>query len=511
MPTDPSIILSGQTPQLDYGTIAGNALKLRAMQTEMQTQNALRQLFSEPGAVDPTTGQPTANTLSKVMRIDPTAGLKLTEGVAAAEERQAQTEHAKSETQQQNMKLVRDKASELHSVYKAAVESGNVDPAQAERDLKEGAHEWIKGQAWMSQAQQDKLASTIDNMKPAQLDAWLKAQSLTAEESATQEREGQVEKRQEATEKERERHDREVERLAIERPEVAAENRPAQLLTDPTTGKQYWAHPGTRNQPPSYTDLDGNPYRPGGAGHISSGVVRSGLAGAIQAAQEENQKAGKGPLSSEQIEQISADYERKSRAGVAFATGKQGDQVRSLNVSIDHLDTLKEAAQALHNGDVKKLNSLKQKWAEEFGSPIPTNFQALSQIVSQEVHKGVAGVGGSAGEREDLSKNASAASSPDQLIGVIDSTQKLLAGQESGLRRQYQQATGLDNFDDLLSPRAREILNKDGGGGGHSGGRAAAGHSDIARPSSKADFDALPKGAHYSKPGDPPGTYRVKS
>jgi hypothetical protein len=32
----------------------------------------------------------------------------------------------------------------------------------------------------------------------------------------------------------------------------------------------------------------------------------------------------------------------------------------------------------------------------------------------------------------------------------------------------------------------------------------------VATPLSKSQFDALPSGAHYRKPGDPPGSYRVK-
>lgn len=38
----------------------------------------------------------------------------------------------------------------------------------------------------------------------------------------------------------------------------------------------------------------------------------------------------------------------------------------------------------------------------------------------------------------------------------------------------------------------------------------AAKEPEIAKPSSKAEYDALPKGAQYTKPGDPPGTVRVK-
>lgn len=36
------------------------------------------------------------------------------------------------------------------------------------------------------------------------------------------------------------------------------------------------------------------------------------------------------------------------------------------------------------------------------------------------------------------------------------------------------------------------------------------GEPEVATPTTKADYDALPKGAHYTKPGDPPSTVRVK-
>lgn len=145
-----------------------------------------------------------------------------------------------------------------------------------------------------------------------------------------------------------------------------------------------------------------------------------------------------------------------------FRSGPQGNTIRSLNVVVDHLDSLKGLGDALKNGDVRLFNEVANQWATQTGKPAPGNFATAKDIVGAELIKaiGVAGAG-TADERANLGRRMSEASSPAQLLGVInDVAAPLLAGQLGGLRQQWRPATGLpeSKFDEMLYPRTREFL-----------------------------------------------------
>ena len=149
------------------------------------------------------------------------------------------------------------------------------------------------------------------------------------------------------------------------------------------------------------------------------------------------------------------DTAKKTRQ--AFTTGKQGDAVRAMNTAIDHLDTLNEAGKALQNGNVPIFNKYANDWARNTGQAAPTNFEGIRSIVGGEVAKAIQGGATALGDREEIRKEINSASSPQQLAGIIDKYQHLLAGQVKGLRTQYQDA-GLKDFDNKLNPRTKKVL-----------------------------------------------------
>ncbi len=151
-------------------------------------------------------------------------------------------------------------------------------------------------------------------------------------------------------------------------------------------------------------------------------------------------------------------YQTKQTARVAFATGKQGNIVRSLSVATNHLDQLAEAAHALAQGNIPAVNALVNAYARHTGSPSITSFNAMKEIVGDEVAKAVIGSGGAESDREAIKEAFNAANSPRQLQGVINHYAGLMRGQLSGLRRQYQRATGLDDFNSFVSQLARQKL-----------------------------------------------------
>lgn len=142
-----------------------------------------------------------------------------------------------------------------------------------------------------------------------------------------------------------------------------------------------------------------------------------------------------------------------------FATGKQGDTVRSFNVGIAHLDTLEGLIGALNNKDLPAFNRLANYVRTQTGHEAPGNFDAARDIVGKEIVKAVVGAGGGVEERREVAERMAAAKSPQQLLGVINTYKELMSGQVRGIKKQYEDATGLKNFEDKLMPETIRQLN----------------------------------------------------
>jgi hypothetical protein len=140
----------------------------------------------------------------------------------------------------------------------------------------------------------------------------------------------------------------------------------------------------------------------------------------------------------------------------AFAKGKQGDIVRSLNVAFNHIETADQLSQALKNGDTPAFNAIANQFATMTGKPAPTNFNAVKDIVADEIIKGVVGGTASLQDRVSMADKIRAASSPAQMQGVMGSIKELLVGQQEGLRQQYEAGTsGFGDFSKYEGPRIK--------------------------------------------------------
>lgn len=160
-------------------------------------------------------------------------------------------------------------------------------------------------------------------------------------------------------------------------------------------------------------------------------------------------------------------YAEVNRAMTAFGTGTQGNVVRSMNVSIQHLNVIDELGRALENKDQQTLNKIRNAFEQEFGQPMPTNFDAAKNIVADEIVKAIVGYSGAYADREKAQAALSRANSWPQLQGVTTTVRKLMAGQLAGLKQQYEDATGFKtgefSFDTKLAPETRQELEKIGG------------------------------------------------
>jgi hypothetical protein len=182
------------------------------------------------------------------------------------------------------------------------------------------------------------------------------------------------------------------------------------------------------------------------------------------------------------VGKLNPDYQEGSfpevnKAMTDFGTGKEANIVRSLNVGVQHLATLDLAGQALGNGNVQALNALKDTFQQPFGSTAQPTFEGLKQIVGTEVEKAVAGGIGSAADRDRIMQSLKTANSPAQLQAVTNGFRDLMVGQLSGLKTQYEDATGFKDgrfaFETKLSPATTTALRLRSAGGQPSAGNAS--------------------------------------
>jgi hypothetical protein len=147
------------------------------------------------------------------------------------------------------------------------------------------------------------------------------------------------------------------------------------------------------------------------------------------------------------VMEINPDYDyttvaAKKKAASDFTSGPLGNALRSVSTANDHLDQLGELVDALGNGNTQIINKAKNAYLTATGDPAPTNFDAIKNIVGQEVVKAIVAGGGSMTEREEAAKTFSTASSPAQLKGAIQHYRMVMGAQADNLMEQ-RRAAGL--------------------------------------------------------------------
>lgn len=439
---DPSIILGYKPPQfptmqsvqeqkaLQYrNALAG--LQLQQGQQEMQRRNALLDAFRQPGAMDPGTGMPTANTLSRIMQVDPQAGMTLQNNML-----KAQGERDKMVTEQIHGRLYALQASEKQATmlgdravanqnrYDGLVASG-VPKDQAAKIVTQESAQWVSNmeQAGIFTPEQGQRLKNPFN--PTANQAFIKAiPSYQAQEK-------------------------------IDIDKNKPQSKIAKLNTDLQAGritqKQYEQ---------GLTAVSGG-ADPQAIENTADLIAHYKMAPLSSFAM--SRKIGADIMA--RVKEINPEYDEKLWKGGVSATtqffgGKKGDTVRSFNVAINHLDTLSNLSDALQNGNVQAINKIANRASQEMGGSAPTSFNAAKQLVADEIVKAIVGSGGGVQDREEAAKAVNAAQSPDQLKGVINTYQKLLAGQIEGFQRQYQASTGRKDFSKrFLSPNVIKMVD----------------------------------------------------
>ena len=440
MPLDPSIILGYKAPQfpgaadvaqmkaLQYrNALAG--IQLQQAQRKIQQQNALREAMSAPGAIDPTTGMPSSQTVGNVMRVDPMAGIGLVRDAAKIdEERQkAQNDQIRGHLDslgiaQKQHQLLQSQAMNLQARYDGYIKSG-ATPQQAASLVTRDKLAWLDNaeQSGMISPQQARAFRTPFDPRANQAFIAYNPQYQAAQKTKTE----------------------------TKKPMSSVGKLNSDLAAGRITKDQYTQAimSATGGLDPSSIDQTADLIAHYKMAPLSAWAMSRPIGAQIMS----------------KVRELNPQYDAKlwvggEKAIGAFSSGPQANTVRSFSVAINHLDTLGDLADALGNGNVQMINKIANRVSQEFGGAAPTNFNAVKKLVADEIVKAIVGSGGGVTDRQEAADAVNAAQSPAQLKGVIESYEKLMAGQLDGFQRQYQQSTGRKDFDKFLSPQAQKML-----------------------------------------------------
>ena len=154
------------------------------------------------------------------------------------------------------------------------------------------------------------------------------------------------------------------------------------------------------------------------------------------------------------------DYSEQA-AGVMkrVVTGKDADTLQGLNTSIMHINTASKLIDDLNNGDMTDFSKVANVWSKHTGQPAVTNFESVRDVLADELARTIVGGQNAEKDREGFKNSMAAANSPDQLKGVINQYQQLMAGRIEPIMQRYTTQTHNKDFlDKMLLPQAKQAI-----------------------------------------------------
>lgn len=205
--TNPNIIL-GVRPNAvsgpDFGAMVANSqqlLQFRQQQDQVQKQNALMGIFKDPNSLDQT-GNPTPETLQKVMSVDPNAGMRLRQNMLIGQQNKLRTEALSSDLMAKKMDMIGEAAAPVLEHYKEQVAAG-VPEEQARREAQSlliQANERLKGSGVFVEDDYKRFPTQFDPIQMEQVVAgtkqyqdWLKQRRDEEKQKATEKRWADIE------------------------------------------------------------------------------------------------------------------------------------------------------------------------------------------------------------------------------------------------------------------------------------------------------------------------------
>lgn len=152
-------------------------------------------------------------------------------------------------------------------------------------------------------------------------------------------------------------------------------------------------------------------------------------------------------------------FDAKDKARKDFATGKQGESVKSGNVALSHVLLLEQLGSALDNGDVALANQIKNKLSDEFGGVPIASYEAVAPMVGDEVAKYVMGGQTAVTDRQEFAKPLTSARGTKARTGALNGFKSAMVGRLRGNKKQYEFNTKLEDFNDMLFPEVASLMS----------------------------------------------------
>lgn len=140
----------------------------------------------------------------------------------------------------------------------------------------------------------------------------------------------------------------------------------------------------------------------------------------------------------------------------------QAGTITAINTAMSHVGNLRQAYEAMQNGDTPAFNAIANSYAQQLGKPAPTDFNGVKGYVSEELRKIYSNAqGGSLEELNQIADTLDKNNSPAQAHGMFREVGNLLDGKTNALNSQYQRAMGLAyRPQDWLDPEAKKSLSE---------------------------------------------------
>ncbi len=152
-------------------------------------------------------------------------------------------------------------------------------------------------------------------------------------------------------------------------------------------------------------------------------------------------------------------YPQAFATKIEYIRGATQKRIASLNQLADHLGVLTDAANALSNSDLKRVNVFVNWARDQFGDPTITDYQTASTAVAEEVGRLMRGGVGSDAQVKAWEKNFGQNASLDQQLSAIKTTARIVKGALGGIRRGWIAGTKSEKgWDDFLEPSAKALF-----------------------------------------------------
>lgn len=155
------------------------------------------------------------------------------------------------------------------------------------------------------------------------------------------------------------------------------------------------------------------------------------------------------------------EFPSRSKLRFSFTSGRDADNIKSLNTSISHLNNLAGDINALHNGSLTGMNWAGNLLSKHTGDPAVTNFNTDANAVTSELSALFKGTGAATDQeikawREQLSTSES----PQQLWDGVRKAITLMGGRMQALNNKWNEGMKSPRAFQLLSPESQKILQQ---------------------------------------------------